>query len=97
MVNAMLINIVCPITCGGGEAILVANYVLNKVPHKKLCNTPNEMWKSYVPNLKHLIVWRCLAKVGIPSFKRETIGPKAYDTIFFGYVENSVLQIHVFK
>ena len=29
-----------------GEAILIANFVLNRVPHKKTFLTPFELWKK---------------------------------------------------
>lgn len=72
-----------------GEAILSATYVLNKVPHKKLDKTPYELWKGYRPNLNYLKVWGCLAKVPLPSFKKENIGPRTYDAVFIGYASNS--------
>jgi hypothetical protein len=34
-------------------------------------------------------VWGCLAKVGLPAFKRPNIGPKTFDAIFIGYASNS--------
>ena len=34
-----------------GEAVLTANFVLNKVPHKKTFLTPFELWKKYKRNL----------------------------------------------
>ena len=88
MMNAMLISSGLPDNMWG-EAVLSANYVLNKVPHKKLDKTPYELWKGHGPNLKYLKVWGCLAKVGLPSFKRENIGPKTFDAVFVGYAENS--------
>ncbi|XP_074302791.1 uncharacterized protein LOC141634910 [Silene latifolia] len=72
-----------------GEAVLSTCHILNRVPHNKLDKTPYEMWKGYAPNLSYLKVWGCLAKVGLPSFKRPTIGPKTYDCVFIGYAQNS--------
>jgi hypothetical protein len=72
-----------------GEAILSACHVLNRVPHKKLDKTPYEIWKGRAPNLSYLKVWGCLAKVAIPSFKRDKIGPKTVDCIFIGYAYQS--------
>jgi len=34
-------------------------------------------------------VWGCLAKVGIPDFKRSNIGSKTYDVVFIGYAHDS--------
>ncbi|KAL4319632.1 hypothetical protein GQ457_18G010610 [Hibiscus cannabinus] len=72
-----------------GDAILSANHILNRVPHKKLDNTPYELWKGYAPNLQYLKVWGCLAKVGLPDFKKSTIGSKTVDAVFIGYASSS--------
>lgn len=88
MMNAMLISSGMPESMWG-EAILSACYVLNRVPHKKLEKTPFELWKGYSPNLKVLKVWGCLAKVGLPEFKRTSVGPKTFDCVFIGYAQNS--------
>jgi len=73
-----------------GETILSACYILNRVPHKKLDKTSYELWKGFVPNLKFLKVWGCLAKVGVPDFKCVNVGSKTSDTVFIGYAQNSV-------
>ena len=86
--------------------MLSANYILNKLPHKKLDNTPYSLWKGRSPSYKHLKVWGCLAKVMVPIPKRIKIGPKTIDFIFIGYAINSdayrflvhksnILYIHV--
>ncbi|CAH9139832.1 unnamed protein product [Cuscuta epithymum] len=72
-----------------GEAVLSACYILNKVPHKRIEKTPYELWKGYSPNLNHLRVWGCIAKVGFPDFKRTNIGPKTFDCVFIGYAQGS--------
>lgn len=71
-----------------GEAVLSAGYILNRVPHKKLDKTSYELWNSLAPNLKNLIIWGCLAKVGLPPPKRTNIGPKTYDAVFVRYTQN---------
>ncbi|KAK8594089.1 hypothetical protein V6N13_125899 [Hibiscus sabdariffa] len=72
-----------------GEAILTANYLLNKVPRKKMDKTPYELWKGRKPSYNHLKIWGCLAKVMAPLPKRMKIGPKTVDCIFIGYAEHS--------
>jgi len=72
-----------------GEAVWTACFILNRVPHKKLDQTPYELWKGYAPNLNYLKVWGCLAKVALPSHKRSNIGPKTFDAVFIGYAQNS--------
>ena len=69
--------------------MLLANYILNRLPHKKLDKTPYELWKGRSPSYKYLKVWGCLAKVMVPIPKRIKIGPKTIDCIFIGYVINS--------
>lgn len=61
------------------------------MPHKKLDKTPYELWKGNPPNLNYLKVWGCLAKVALPEFKREKIGPRTIDTLFTGYAYQSVV------
>ena len=73
-----------------GEAVLSACYIHNRLTHKKLDQTPYELWKGYAPNLSFLRVWGCLAKAPLPDFKRENIGPKNFDSMFICYAQNSV-------
>ena len=35
-------------------------------------------------------MWGCLAKVPLPDFKREKIGPKTFNSVFIGYAQNNV-------
>ncbi|KAL0431973.1 UNVERIFIED_CONTAM: Retrovirus-related Pol polyprotein from transposon TNT 1-94 [Sesamum radiatum] len=88
MMNAMLINSGLPQNLWG-EAILSANHILNKVPHKDKNETPYELWKGHKPSYKYLKVWGCLAKVEVPKPKQIKIGPKTIDCIFIGYANNS--------
>jgi len=87
MVNAILISLGIPRNLWG-EALLSACYILNRVHHKKLEKTPNELWKHTAPNLSYVKVLGCLAKVGIPDPKRQGIGPNTVDAIFIGYAQN---------
>ena len=57
MMNAMLISSGLPDNMWG-EAVLTACFILNRVPHKKLDQTPYELWKGYAPNLNYLKEWR---------------------------------------
>ena len=81
-----------------GEAILSANYILNKFPKKKNNKTSYELWKGRIPSYKFLKVWRCLAKVVVPIPKRTKIGPKIVDCVFIGYAHNSTAyQFLIYK
>ena len=47
------------------------------------------MWKDYVPNVKYLKVWKCLANVVIPKPKKMKLGPRTVDCMLIGYAQNS--------
>ncbi|XP_048444674.1 uncharacterized protein LOC125479439 [Pyrus x bretschneideri] len=72
-----------------GEALLAANTILNRIPHKKTNQSPYEIWKGRLPTYKTLKVWGCLAKVQVPLPKRQKLGPKTVDCIFIGHANNS--------
>ncbi|KAM1158977.1 hypothetical protein ACFX19_032768 [Malus domestica] len=72
-----------------GEALLTANTILNKVPLKKIDDSPYELWKGQRPTYKTLKVWGCLTKVQVPLQKRTKLGPKTIDCVFIGYANNS--------
>ena len=46
-------------------ALKIAIYFLNRVPSKVVSKVPSEQWIEKKPNLRHLHVWDCLAKVRI--------------------------------
>ena len=84
MMNAMLISSGLPQNMQG-EAVLSANYLLNKIPRQQKDKISFELWKDRAPSYKVLRVWGCLAKVVIPSNKKVKIGQKTIDCIFIGY------------
>ena len=88
MCNAMLLSSGLPENMWG-NAVLSANYLLNRIPRKNQEQTPFELWKQKKPSYKFLRVWGCLAKVLVPEPKKVKIGPKTVDCIFIGYVHNS--------
>ena len=53
--NAMLISSDQPPSMWG-EAILIANFLLNKVPKKKVNKTPYVLWKGIKSSYKYLRV-----------------------------------------
>ena len=55
MMNAMLISLGLPQNLWG-EALLPANYILNKLRHKKLDKTLYSLWKGRSPSYKYLKV-----------------------------------------
>ena len=88
MINALLLSSGLPQNLWG-EAILSANYILNRILHKKTNKSPYELWKGRRPSYKYLKVWGCLAKVAVPIPKKVKIGPKTVDCVFIGYAHNS--------
>lgn len=88
MINAMLISSGAPQNLWR-EALLFANYILNKIPHKKLSQTPYELWKGREPSYKYLKVWGCLDKVSVHLPKKVKLGPQTVDCIFIGYAGHS--------
>ena len=55
-----------------GEALLTANFILNRIPFKNSNKSPYELWKGKIP-YKMIKVWGCLAKVLIPLPKRQNL------------------------
>ena len=88
MMNALLLSSGLPQNLWG-EAILSANYILNRIHHKKTNKSPYELWKGRRPSYKYLKVWGCLAKVVVPIPKKVKIGQKTVDCAFIGYAHNS--------
>jgi hypothetical protein len=88
LVNAML-------DCSGlskswwGVSILTACFVLNQVPTSKGEISPYEGWKGRKSALGFLRAWGCLAKVNVPTCKKQKLGPKTIDCIFLGYEQHS--------
>ncbi|GKA49185.1 retrotransposon protein, putative, ty1-copia subclass [Tanacetum coccineum] len=56
MVNAMLISSGLSQDMWGGEAILTATYLLNKIPRKEKEETPYELWMGRKPSYQYLRV-----------------------------------------
>jgi len=73
----------------GGEFLLIACFLQNRIPYKKTGKTPYELWKGYQPNLKYLREWGCLPKM-VPDPKKRKIGSKTSNCMFLGYVEHNV-------
>ncbi|CAL8084501.1 unnamed protein product [Prunus armeniaca] len=88
MINSMLNSSGLPHNMWG-EALLTANTILNRIPHKTSNKSPYEVWKGRLPTYKTLKVWGCLAKVQVPLPKITKLGPKTIDCAFIGFASNS--------
>ena len=92
MINSML-------NCSGlphnlwGEALLTANFILNRIPFKNSNKSPYEVWKGRLPFYKMIKIWGCLAKVLIPLPKRTKLGPKTIDCVCLLVLQMQVLHI----
>ena len=71
-----------------GEALTIANYLLNKVNTKSKDLTPYEYWIGHKPDLSNLRVWGCKAHVLIPKPLRDKLKGKTWECKFIGYVQN---------
>jgi hypothetical protein len=89
LVNAMLESVGMPYEWWG-EAILIANFVLNSVVTQNREVTPYKGWNGRKPNVNFLRTWGCLAKVNLPKPKKRKFGPKIVDCAFFGYAHSSM-------
>ena len=72
-----------------GEALLTANYILNRIPHRKLGLIPFELWHGRTPSYHYLKMWGCLAKVLAPLPKKTKLGERTINCIFICYTLNS--------
>ncbi|GJU32706.1 zinc finger, CCHC-type containing protein [Tanacetum coccineum] len=69
--------------------MLIACYLLNRVPIKRNKITPYELWTKRKPNLNYLRVWGCRAVVRLIDPKLTSLGERGIDCIFIGYAEHS--------
>nr|GEV57656.1 glucose and ribitol dehydrogenase-like [Tanacetum cinerariifolium] len=59
-----------------GEALLIACYILNRVPRKRSIKTPYELWNRKTPKLDYLRIWGCRPIVRLPESKKRKLGDK---------------------
>ena len=72
------------------EAVMCANYVLNRCPTKALrVITPYEAWNGHKPMVSHMRVFGCLAYALVPSQQHHKLDDKAKKCIFVGYSAES--------
>ena len=88
MINAMILNAKLSFNLWG-EALFTICHVHNRVSSRKFKVSPYKLWKGKKPNLGYLWVWGCLAFYRVTDPKRTKLGPRAINSIFVGYAENS--------
>nr|GEV17572.1 zinc finger, CCHC-type [Tanacetum cinerariifolium] len=80
------------------NAMLIACYLLNRVPNKRNMITLYELWTKKKPNLNYLSVWGCRAAARLHDPKLKTLGERGIEFIFVGYAEHSkAFRSHVIK
>ena len=88
MVRSMISNSNLPLSLWS-EAIKTATYVLNQVPIKLGPKTPFELWKCWKPNLRHVYVWGCFAKVRLYKPQEKKLDSRTVNRYFIDYVKKS--------
>ena len=72
-----------------GEALKMANYVLNRVPSKAVNKTQFEIWSSRKPSLNHLRVWGCKAEARMYNPLEKKLESRTVSCRFIGFPEKS--------
>ena len=72
-----------------GEAIKIANYILNRVPSQSVPKTPFQLWTSRKPSLNHFWVWGCPTEVRLYNPQEKKLDPRTVRYFFIGYPDHS--------
>jgi IS30 family transposase len=73
-----------------GEAIMMAIYVQNKIPHHILKDmTPEEAFSGKKPKIENLRIFGCPVYSHIPKDKRNKLEPLGKKGVFVGYSDSS--------
>ena len=68
-----------------GEAVMMANYIQNRLPAKDIVRTPVENWYGTKSNLNFFKRFGSKCYVHVPDEKRKKLDSKATEAIFIGY------------
>ena len=71
------------------DALLIATFILNRVPSKSVPTTPYELWTNRKPDLSVLRSWGCAAYVLNTSHPHGKLGARGKKCIFIRYSEHS--------
>lgn len=77
----------------GGEALLTACYIQNRITSKKTDVSLYEVWKCLKPNLNYFSVWGCLAFDRTHDPNRSKLGPRCIKCISVGYMQKTLKHI----
>lgn len=68
-----------------GEAVVMANYIQNRLPARDIVKTPFESWYGHKPSIKHFQRFGSKCYTFVPDERRRKLDPKAIQAIFVGY------------
>lgn len=71
------------------EALKKVVHILNWVPSKVVPKTRFELWNGRKPNLHHLHVWGCPAKIRLYNPHERKLDPGTVSGYFIGYSQRS--------
>ncbi|GAU16533.1 hypothetical protein TSUD_167640 [Trifolium subterraneum] len=72
------------------EAVNWAIYVLNRSPTAAIKDmTPEEVWSSTKPSVKHFKIFGCIAYAHVPDAQRKKLDDKSVKCVFFGISEET--------
>ena len=69
----------------GGDALLTASYIFNRVPSQSISSTYYELWHGKNINLEHLRPWGSAGSVHNDNHKYGKLGPRARKHTFIRY------------
>ena len=69
------------------KALKTIVYILNRVPTKVVPKMPFELWKSWKPSLRHMLIWECSSEVRIYNPQEKKLDPRTISGYFIGYTE----------
>ncbi|KAM0968159.1 hypothetical protein TB1_015836 [Malus domestica] len=72
-----------------GEALQMANYILNRVPTKAVSKTPYEVWIGRKPSLNHLHIWGCRAEARVYNPREKKLDSRTISCHFVGFPEKT--------
>ena len=88
MVRSMMAQANLPISFWG-DALLIAAYILKRVPSKSVLSTPYELWNDEKPDLGNLHPWGCAAYVHNNFYQYGKLDPRGKKCILIRYSELS--------
>ena len=88
MIRLMMAQAKLPISFWG-NVLMIATYILNRVPSKSVPSTPYELWKGEKPDLNIMQPWGCVAYVHNIFHEYGKLGPRGKKCVFIRYSKYS--------